>query len=224
MQLVSSAENSSLDWRAQYGYIEDIGDGRGYTGGIIGFTSGTGDMLEVVSAYAKLNPGNRLEAYIPALQKVNNSPSHEGLGDAFARDWKQAASDTAFRQAQDYERDTVYFNPAIQQAKADGLHALGQFIYYDALVVHGSGNEATSFSTIRTNAVRSAKPPSRGGSERAYLEAFLKARNVVMRMEAAHNDTSRIDTEQRVFLNDNNLSLETPLRWKTYGDSYQILN
>ncbi|MGW2059062.1 chitosanase, partial [Streptomyces sp. NPDC001840] len=25
MQLVSSAENSSLDWKAQYGYIEDIG-------------------------------------------------------------------------------------------------------------------------------------------------------------------------------------------------------
>src|SRR4051812_21532713 len=31
MQVVSSAENSSLDWRAQYRYIEDIGDGRGYT-------------------------------------------------------------------------------------------------------------------------------------------------------------------------------------------------
>ena len=29
MQLVSSAENSSLDWRAQYSYIEDVGDGRG---------------------------------------------------------------------------------------------------------------------------------------------------------------------------------------------------
>jgi len=38
MELVGSAENSSLDWRAQYGYIEDIHDGRGYTGGIIGFT------------------------------------------------------------------------------------------------------------------------------------------------------------------------------------------
>ncbi len=46
MRLVSSAENSSLDWRAQYRYIEDIHDGRGYTAGIIGFCSGTGDMLE----------------------------------------------------------------------------------------------------------------------------------------------------------------------------------
>src|SRR5262245_29952809 len=46
MKLVSSAENSSLDWKAQYKYIEDIGDGRGYTAGIIGFCSGTGDMLD----------------------------------------------------------------------------------------------------------------------------------------------------------------------------------
>lgn len=36
--LVSSAENSSTDYTKQYSYIEDIGDGRGYTAGIIGFT------------------------------------------------------------------------------------------------------------------------------------------------------------------------------------------
>ncbi|MFC9019220.1 chitosanase, partial [Streptomyces albidoflavus] len=53
MRLVSSAENSSLDWRAQYRYIEDIGDGRGYTAGIIGFCSGTGDMLALVERYAR---------------------------------------------------------------------------------------------------------------------------------------------------------------------------
>lgn len=46
--LVSSAENSDMDYSLQYGYIEDIGDGRGYTGGIIGFTTGTGDLPDVV--------------------------------------------------------------------------------------------------------------------------------------------------------------------------------
>src|SRR5690349_1789003 len=39
-QLVSSAENSTLNWRGEFGYLEDLGDGRGYTGGIIGFCSG----------------------------------------------------------------------------------------------------------------------------------------------------------------------------------------
>lgn len=37
--LVSSAENSTLDYSKQHSYIEDIHDGRGYTAGIIGFTS-----------------------------------------------------------------------------------------------------------------------------------------------------------------------------------------
>jgi chitosanase len=58
MQIVSSAENSTTDWKAQYAYIEDINDGRGYTGGIIGFCSGTGDMLEVVRYYTRLAPDN----------------------------------------------------------------------------------------------------------------------------------------------------------------------
>jgi len=43
-----------------------------------------------------------------------------------------------------------------------------------------------------------------------------------MKKEEAHSDTSRVDTEQRVFLNNGNLSLNTPLKWKTYGDSYTI--
>src|SRR5882757_5065800 len=73
MKIVSSAENSSLDWKAQYKYIEDIGDGRGYTAGIIGFCSGTGDMLELVQHYRDLKPGNILAKYIPALQTVNGT-------------------------------------------------------------------------------------------------------------------------------------------------------
>src|SRR5687767_10319610 len=73
MRLVSSAENSSLDWRAQFAYIEDIGDGRGYTAGIIGFCSGTGDMLELVEAYTVAAPGNGLARFLPALRAVNGT-------------------------------------------------------------------------------------------------------------------------------------------------------
>ena len=70
MQIVSSAENSSLNWKAQYKYIEDIGDGRGYTAGIIGFCSGTGDMLDLVELYTARVPGNVLAKYLPALRNV----------------------------------------------------------------------------------------------------------------------------------------------------------
>ncbi|GAB3972478.1 chitosanase [Actinoallomurus acanthiterrae] len=222
MQLVSSAENSSLDWRAQYKYIEDIGDGRGYTAGIIGFCSGTGDMLDLVQLYTDREPGNVLAKYLPALKKVNGSDSHKGLDPNFTKDWRKAASDKVFQQAQDDERDRVYFNPAVNQAKKDGLRALGQFIYYDAIVMHGPGSDGDSFGGIRAAAMKKAKTPAQGGSEVTYLNAFLDARKVAMKHEEAHSDTSRVDTEQRVFLKAGNLDLDPPLHWKVYGDSYSI--
>ncbi|MFJ9374865.1 chitosanase [Streptomyces sp. NPDC101455] len=222
MKLVSSAENSSLDWKAQYKYIEDIGDGRGYTAGIIGFCSGTGDMLDLVQLYATRKAGNVLAKYLPALRNVNGTDSHSGLDPNFPKDWRTAAQDTVFQQAQNDERDRVYFNPAVSQGKTDGLRVLGQFTYYDAIVMHGDGDDPTSFRNIRARALRSAKPPAQGGNETTYLNAFLDARVWAMKQEEAHSDTTRVDTEQRVFLRNGNFDLNTPLKWKVYGDSYTI--
>ena len=222
MRLVSSAENSSLSWKAQYKYIEDIGDGRGYTGGIIGFCSGTHDMLALVELYAKRKPGNVLAKYLPALRAVDGSDSHAGLDPGFPADWATAAQDGTFQQAQNDERDRVYFTPAVRQAKADGLRTLGQFIYYDAIVMHGPGSDPMSFGGIRAAAMRKAKTPAQGGDEYAYLTAFLDARKAAMLTEEAHENTDRVDTEQRVFLKARNFTLATPLRWSVYGDTYVI--
>src|SRR4051812_48321205 len=78
MQLVSTAENSSLDWKAQYAYIEynvehNAKENRGYTAGIIGFTSRTHDMLELVERYEKETPNNALSPFLAALRKVDGS-------------------------------------------------------------------------------------------------------------------------------------------------------
>ncbi|MFK0044635.1 chitosanase [Streptomyces sp. NPDC090741] len=222
MQIVSSAENSSLDWKAQYKYIEDIGDERGYTAGIIGFCSGTGDMLDLVEYYTDVKPGNVLAKYLPALRKVNGTDSHKGLDPNFTKDWAKAAQDSEFKKAQDHERDRVYFNPAVSQGKSDGVGTLGQFMYYDAIVMHGDGDDSTSFRNIRKRALSKAKPPAQGGNETTWLNAFLDARVWAMKQEEAHSDTSRVDTAQRVFLKKGNLNLNTPLDWKVYGDSFHI--
>ncbi len=219
MELVSSAENSSLNWRAQYGYIQDIHDGRGYTAGIIGFCSGTGDMLVVVRAYTRLRAHNPLVGFLAALRRVNGTPSHRGLGPRFVAAWKRAAKDPALQHAQRIERDRAYFNPAVALAKSDGLRALGQFAYYDAAVVHG----LDGLRAVRARAITHAQPPSSGGDEAAYLNAFLDERDVEMKQEAAHSDLSRIESEQRKFLAAGNLDLNPPLRWSTYGDRYVIL-
>lgn len=222
MQLVSSAENSSLEWKKQYKYIEDIKDGRGYTAGIIGFCSGTGDMLDLVELYTKRKPGNILAKYLPALRKVNGSDSHAGLDPNYKKDWEKAAQDPAFQQAQNDERDRVYFDPAVKQGKADKIGVLGQFAYYDALVMHGDGGDKTSFSSIRKRALAKAKTPAQGGDEKTYLNAFLDARVWAMKQEEAHSDTSRVDTAQRVFLKKGNLNLNPPLDWKVYGEPFHI--
>lgn len=222
MKIVCSAENSSLNWKEYYRYCEDIGDGRGYTAGIIGFCSGTGDMLDLVELYTEREPDNVLAKYLPALREVDGTDSHEGLDPTYTSDWEEAAEDPEFRRAQNDERDRVYFNPAVRQGKADGIGVLGQFAYYDAIVMHGDGGDHTSFRNIRRRALRSAQPPSRGGDETDYLHAFLDARVWAMKQEEAHEDTSRVDTAQRVFLNKGNLNLNPPLAWKVYGDPYRI--
>jgi chitosanase len=222
MELVSSAENSTLDWRREFGYIEDIGDGRGYTAGLIGFCSGTGDMLQLVRSYAAAEPRDPLARFLPALRRVDGSASHAGLGSPFVTAWHRAAKDPVFRRLQLRELDRVYFDPAVSRAKADGLGTLGQFIYYDAIVMHGPGSSPSSFGGIRRRAIKRTPTPAQGGSQVAYLNAFLDVRRAEMKTESKHGDTSRIDDQQRVFLREGNLALRPPLAWHTYGDRYEI--
>jgi len=221
-KLVASAENSTLDWRSAYAYIEDIGDGQGYTAGLVGFCSGTHDLLTLVQRYTKAHPDNGLAAYLPALREVDGTDSHEGLDPGFTAAWKTEAKLPAFQAAQDEERDRVYFDPAVRQAKLDGLGTLGQFIYYDAMVFHGPGNDATSFHGLRERAMREADTPAQGGSEKAYLDVFLDIRRAAMKTKRPDLDTSRVDTAQRRFLYDGNLDLKTPLTWQVYGETYKV--
>jgi chitosanase len=217
-ELVSSAENSTLDWRREFSYLEDIHDGRGYTGGIVGFCSGTSDMLAVVEEYTRREPRNVLAAYLPALREVDGSDSHAGLDPGFPAAWRAAAADPVFRRVQEDERDRMYFDPAVRLAERDGLRALGQFAYYDAAVMHG----VSGLRGIRARAMRRMALPAQGGDEIAYLGAFLDARVAEMLTEEAHADTTRVGTEQRRFLAASNLDLVPPLSWRVYGDPYRI--
>ncbi|MFF3749191.1 chitosanase [Streptomyces sp. NPDC002018] len=223
-RLVASAESSTLDWRSQYDAIEDLGDGNGYTAGIIGFCSGTNDMLQLVESYTKSHPDNPLAPYLPALRAVDGTDSHEGLDPGFREAWARAAESPDFRAAQDTTRDRIYFDPAVRLAKLDGLGTLGQFIYYDAMVLHGPGVDAHGFYGIRHAAMKEAQSPDRGGDEKAYLNAFLDVSRSVIKtgLITAQRDSSRIDTAQRVFLRNGNMALDPPLTWQMYGETFRI--
>ncbi|GHB30743.1 chitosanase [Streptomyces viridiviolaceus] len=221
-QLVSSAENSTTRWRTAYGTIDDLGDGCGYTAGIIGFCTGTHDLLTLVERYTEAHPGNGLAEYLPALRKVDGSDSHEGLDPGFTAAWQAEAEVPAFREAQEEERDRVYFEPAVRLAKLDGLGTLGQFVYYDAMVFHGPDTDADGFYGLRERAMKQAETPAEGGSEKAYLDAFLDVRHEAMKAKRPGIDTSRVDTAQRRFLQAGNMDLDTPLVWEMYGDTYRV--
>jgi len=219
--LVSSAENSTLAYQKQYRYIADIGDGRGYTAGIIGFTSGTGDLLQVVKRYTTLQPNNQLKKYVPALKRVDGTASHRGLGPKFVKAWHHSAKDAKLVQAQNDLLNKQYLRPAIKAAQQDGLSPLGQYIYYDALVVHGPGNDGDSFGGIRRAAKQRARTPAQGGTTKAYLRTFLTVRARVMREESAHHDLSRLIAQWQFVCADKD-RLQLPLTWKMYGDTYNL--
>lgn len=221
-KLLSSAEGSTLDWRSQYGTIEDNGDGTGYNAGIVGFCSGTHDMLAFVESFTGDHPDSPLAPFVPALRKVDGTASHEGLDPGFTAAWKKSAEDPAFRAAQDLVRLEQYFEPAVRLAKLDGLGALGQYMYFDAMVLQGPGTDGDAFYGIRKAAVAEADTVAEGGDEAAYLDAFLDAARAVMKSKKNQQDTSRLDTAQRVFLEDGNLTLETPLTWQVYGETFHI--
>ncbi len=221
--LLSSAENSTLQWNQCYRYIEEYADHRGYTGGIVGFTSGTGDMIEVVERYKQLNPGAELVGYLGALYQVRNSDDIGPLGGNYVNAWKRAAnSDARFRQAQDAIRDASYYNPAMQKAREDGLSPLGQYLYYDAIVMHGDGNDWNTFSPMVNQARGRATPPSRGGNEATFLRAFLDVRYGVMAAEYDHrSNLDRIEM-QRSLLNAGKYNLAQPLSWRINGQQFTL--
>lgn len=222
--MVSSAENSSLYWEDQVGYIEYNVEGsdqwnRGYTGGIIGFTSKTSSMLELVRRYVAAQPDNNtLAPYLSALETVNGTSSQTGLGPTFVQAWKEAATDPTFRDTQLQLAHDWYLTPALRAADQDGLRSFGQFAYYDAMIQHGE----SGFRTIRADALQHARPPSEGGQEKTWLAAWLTAREAYMLQEVSPGTATRVSTAQRGLLAAGELDLRAPLAWDVYGDHFRI--
>ncbi len=221
--LVGSAEHSSLYWEDQVAFLKYNVEGsqewnRGYTGGIIGFTSRTASMLELVRRYDALRPGNPLSPFLPALAAVDGTSSMKGLGPDFEQAWSAAAGDPLFLQAQLGLATDWYLNPALEQAATDGLRAFGQFAYYDAMIHHGS----SGFEMIRQDALQTTAPPADGGNETTWLQAWLDAREAYMTQEVSDITATRVTTAQQGLLDAGELDLRAPLAWDIYGDHFRI--
>jgi len=217
--LMGAAENSDFNYDNNYNSVSgNIKDGRGITAGIIGFTTGTGDMNDMLGYYNKISPNNHLAGYKDHMKHIN--------GEQFEKDWHNAYKDDKdrFIKAQNHEVKEEVMNDAVKYAKKDGLSQLGQYIYFDALVKHGPGNNYQDaprewgFQAIRHYAQENnVKTPAEGGDESKYLQKFVGKRYDATKDENDHNPDMDTDgtTDRLAFqkeqIQKQNFDLKLPL-------------
>lgn len=218
LSLVSIAENSSTSWHDQYGYCENIKDGRGYTCGLVGFTTGTSDYKEVLKELAKINPKHELVSMLGAVTKVDGTSSTKGLS-ALPAMCKKYAKDEQYICAQWVLIKQLYWDRAMDYCDKLGLKSVaskGQM--YDTII---------NFGTLDSIKVKSSiKPPAQGGPEKAWLLAFLQEKErwitkVDKTLDNGQNDRVVL---WRNIVNANNYSLDRPLKGlRCYGDKFDIV-
>ncbi|KAJ2848200.1 hypothetical protein IWW36_003442 [Coemansia brasiliensis] len=150
LRLTNIYENGDTDFH--YDYCENIKDGRGFTAGIAGFCTGTGDAWEVIQAYHKLTGGK--DDFSPmdsVLQKyaADSSSSTSGLGDYCSIWAKLGKSDIKFQQAQDSIRDNLYYNPSQKEADKLGLKFdISRGEIYDTGIQHGTDTDPDGLPSL----------------------------------------------------------------------------
>ncbi|KAI9091906.1 lysozyme-like domain-containing protein [Phlyctochytrium arcticum] len=219
MSLVSIAENSTTNWWQNYAYCEDIKDGRGITVSLVGFCSGTGDLLWVLLDLQRLQPNHPLTHYIPAVESVNGSKKTRGLG-RFATDLKKY-DDQSWRQAVWDGIMNFYWVPAMDFAMREGCRsALAKGFLFDLALNHGAEE-----MTVMAKRV-SARKPCHGGDEGAWLFELIQVRERIIVHEDQSTNSGQPD-RCRMFaqiLREGNFDLCRPIRNLTcYGDKFDIV-
>ena len=196
-QIICCNENSTTV--KQYGYVENIGDGMGYTCGWLGFTTADGDYLNVVSKYAPMNKFTSTSTFKLWLQGFPNA-------------WKKAATDPAFQALQDAACDYEYFFPASQIARGVGISSnLGVLSFYDTIIQLGQDGLNKILSSVASDNVTSG----------SFLADFLWERIADMHQEGYGETVSRVSALQDL-LRSGNTDLVGPFQYSVYGDTFTI--
>jgi chitosanase len=231
-QMVSVFENN--DPTLRYDYIRNLNDGRGFTAGRAGFCTGCGDLDQVVHSYTSAAPDNPLAQYLPELDRLATASSDDITRlDGFTDAWKQTAADPMFRRVQDEMVDQLYYQPAAEVARQDGVHTpLGIVALYDTAIEHGVGTgpdarDALSGIVTRTISVTGGTPAS-GVDELDWLRAFLTVRRDTLQnptdpatAEVWRASVGRVDT-LRSLLDEGKSSLQPPITIRPFGKEFTL--
>lgn len=218
MSLVSIAENSTTSWWENYAYCENIHDGRGMTVSLVGFCSGTGDLLWVFRDLQKLKSDHPLLSYLPALVKVNGTAKTTGLTN-LAKDIK-AHDDQYWRQAVWDGILHFYWNAAIKYVQSLGLnYPISKGFLYDIALNHGAEQLPVMGKQV------TAKAPNAGGDEKNFLAELIAVRqNIITKVDPSTNNgqPDRCIMWNSV-LKSGNVNLDRPIKnLVCYGDTFTI--
>lgn len=237
IQLIAIFENRERT--LQYPYVEYLGDGRGYTSGIVGFTTGTGDALLVIRQYEDLLTGvpedddlpgyardRRILSYLPELERIEaldrSAPERDEIGGlgGYADAWMEAAEDPLFRAAQDSVFSRLYYQPALELASVVGVRSgFGRAQILDAIIQHGGGYDPDGLPAMLALTYSELGSPADWDEEWAWMDRFLEIRDDLL--YCAHGDGTREAWREsrtrvnvyRQILEAGNLDLSSPLRF-----------
>lgn len=180
-KVISCFENNTPT--IQYAYIENLNDGRGYTAGKAGFTTANGDLLEVVKKYSILNPQNSLYKFIPILETLaDNEDSNVAELTNLPTEWLTNSNNPKFIEAQNYVADFIYYEPAVEACKDNGLKMpISLLCLYDCCIQHGDGDDPDGLYAIidRTTQAMGGSPND-GKNELDWIIKFNTIRKSVL--------------------------------------------
>jgi len=148
-KIISIFENGTTTIQYDYAEVNPGDEEHGITAGRLGFTSATGDMLELLEHDYNVAP---LSGYLEELKRLNElyiendyilSDDPEGSMnvkylDGLIEDWKKESKKPAFQHAQDKYLDEHYYHPALEEAREIGLALpLCVLCLYDCAIQHG---------------------------------------------------------------------------------------
>jgi chitosanase len=228
-ELISVFENSTTT--IQYGYAQNLDDGRGVTVGRAGFTTGTCDALAVIDLYTKSVPENQFSPFHDELKRLCEEQSDDTTGlpqEAFVAAWQSEAQQAGFRRAQDSIVKTMYYEPAMRKADTLGLRtALARVEIYDAILQHGDGDDPDGLSALIAATTELVGPPT-PARESVWLRSFLDVRLNNLR-SPSNASTARAWSEStdrveciRSLAQQGNTTVRGPLSCTVYESDFTI--
>ena len=179
-QLVSAFENATTT--IDYVYAENLHDGRGVTVGRAGFTTGTGDALDVIEFLGAACPPD-MSRFLPELRRlaILESDDTSGLPEIeFIDAWRSASATSLFRAAQDQIVDREYYEPAMRCADRLGIETpLARAQLYDAAIQHGVGGDPDSLGAMIKRTIALSDGAAR--VEASWLNDFFDVRITTLR-------------------------------------------